>query len=170
MLLGKESVRKSTRRLVEKVGLGRMCNALLFGALCLSAPSACGDIDPAFSPGYFWMWNGRLDVPTLISQLDDMHAHGLRSVCIHPFPTNFRRGIFESHMEPDYLTSEYLDVFAKVVKRARELGMDAWLYDEGGWPSGGACGLGQCPSARSRRRQASGDTEIAWRMSRVNFA
>ncbi len=158
MLLGKESVRKSTRRLVEKVGLGRMCNALLFGALCLSALSACGDIDPAFSPGYFWMWNGRLDVPTLISQLDDMHAHGLRSVCIHPFPTNFRRGIFESHMEPDYLTSEYLDVFAKVVKRARELGMDAWLYDEGGWPSGGACGL-----------VASGDAEGRFRRRRLSI-
>ena len=87
------------------------------------------------------MWNTKLDPAALIAQLEDMHAHGMRSVCIHPFPKGFRRGILESHMEPDYLTPEYLDVFAKVVRRARELGMDAWLYDEGGWPSGGACGL-----------------------------
>ena len=115
----------------------------------LAAVIACGvgvgafavDDDPAFSPGYFWMWNAKLDVGQLIAQLEDMHAHGLRSVCIHPFPKSFRKGVLESHMEPDYLTPEYLDVFARVVKRADELGIDAWLYDEGGWPSGGACGL-----------------------------
>ena len=96
--------------------------------------------DPAFSPAYFWMWNDRLDVETLCAQLEDMRAHGLRNVCIHPFPKKFREW-FPSAMEPDYLTEEYLDVFAKVVRRAGELGMHAYLYDEGGWPSGGACGL-----------------------------
>ncbi|MBR2838465.1 MAG: DUF4838 domain-containing protein [Kiritimatiellae bacterium] len=121
------------------------------------------ECDPAFSPGYFWMWNAKLDPATLIAQLDDMHAHGIRSVCIHPVPKAFRRGRFESHMEPDYLTPEYLGVFAKVVARARELGMDAWLYDEGGWPSGGACGLvakADAKGAFCRRRLAfSGDGE-----------
>ena len=119
-----------------------MRNVLLVivGLVGLWRPCAA-ECDPAFSPGYFWMWNAKLDPAVLVSQLEDMHAHGIRSVCIHPFPMGFRRGICESHMEPDYLTPEYLDVFAQVVRRARELGMDAWLYDEGGWPSGGACGL-----------------------------
>ena len=102
--------------------------------------AGAADSDPAWSPSFFWMWNDRLDEAKLVSQLEDMRAHGLRSVCIHPFPKDFRPGRFESHMEPDYLTPEYVAVFARVVKRARELGMDAWLYDEGGWPSGGACG------------------------------
>ena len=96
--------------------------------------------DPIFSPAFFWMWNAPLDADALCSQLEDMHAHGLRNVCIHPFPKGFRPW-FPTDMEPDYLTAGYLDVFAKVVRRAGELGMHAYLYDEGGWPSGGACGL-----------------------------
>ena len=96
--------------------------------------------DPVFSPAYFWMWNGKLDTDVLCAQLEDMHAHGLRNVCIHPFPKGFRDW-FPTEMAPDYLTDGYLDVFTKVVRRAGELGMHAYLYDEGGWPSGGACGL-----------------------------
>ena len=95
--------------------------------------------DPVFSPAYFWMWNGKLDAAKLCAQLEDMHAHGLRNVCIHPFPKGFRDW-FPTEMAPDYLTDGYLDVFTKVVRRAGELGMHAYLYDEGGWPSGGACG------------------------------
>ena len=106
----------------------------LVGAKLLAA-------DPAFSPSLFWMWNAKLDLPVLLSQLEDMYAHGLRSVCVHPFPVNFRKGLYESSMSPDYLTDDFVKVFAAVVRHARELGMDAWLYDEGGWPSGGACGL-----------------------------
>lgn len=97
--------------------------------------------DPVFSPAFFWMWNDRLDADTLFAQLEDMRSHGLRNVCIHPFPKGFRPGSCPSSMDPDYLTPDYLDILAKVVHRAGELGMHAYLYDEGGWPSGGACGL-----------------------------
>ena len=96
--------------------------------------------DPVFSPAYFWMWNSSLDADALCAQLDDMRAHGLRNVCIHPFPKGFRN-YFPTEMSPGYLTDGYLDVFKKAVCRANELGMHAYLYDEGGWPSGGACGL-----------------------------
>ena len=96
--------------------------------------------DPMFSPAFFWMWNAKLEPSVLIAQLEDMHAHGLRNVCVHPFPKAFRPGQFTSEMEPDYLTPGFLDAFAKVAKRAGELGMHCYLYDEGGWPSGGACG------------------------------
>lgn len=105
----------------------------------LAIASTLGLSAAEFSPAFFWMWNRELDEAKLIAQLEDMHAHGLRSVCIHPFPVDFRKGVFESHMKPDYLTPEYLGIFAKVTKRASELGMESWLYDEGGWPSGGAC-------------------------------
>jgi hypothetical protein len=87
------------------------------------------------------MWNAPLDAAALCAQLEDMRAHGLRNVCIHPFPKGFRPASCPSKMEPDYLTPAFLDVFAAVVRRAGELGMHAYLYDEGGWPSGGACGL-----------------------------
>ena len=100
-----------------------------------------GADDPAFSPAYFWLWNDRLDPVKLCAQLEDMHAHGLRNVCIHPMPKAFRPVWCSSKMEPDYLTPEFIEVYAKVVRRAGELGMHTYLYDEGGWPSGGACGL-----------------------------
>ena len=103
-----------------------------------------------YSPGYFWLWNGRLDAGELNAQLDDMRAHGVRSVCIHPFPKGFRTQTFHSEMDPDYLTPAYLEVFSKVVDHAAELGMNAWLYDEGGWPSGGVCGKIAADDAEGR--------------------
>ncbi|MBQ6471311.1 MAG: hypothetical protein IJJ33_04965 [Victivallales bacterium] len=93
-----------------------------------------------FSPGFFWIWNDRLDVAELCAQLDDIFAHGFHSICIHPYPKGFRPLTAPSSMEPDYLTEEYLDILAAVMAHATSLGMNAWLYDEGGWPSGGACG------------------------------
>lgn len=93
------------------------------------------------SPAYFWMWNAKLDPAMLNAQLDDMYAHGMQSICIHPFPVNFRpNGVFDTSMSPDYLTQDYFKVFSNVVEHAASLGMNVWLYDEGGWPSGGACG------------------------------
>ena len=93
-----------------------------------------------YSPAYFWMWNAKLDPAKLNAQVDDMVAHGMRSLCIHPFPKNFRPGAFSTEMDPDYMTKDYLLVFSNVVEHAASLGMNVWLYDEGGWPSGGVCG------------------------------
>lgn len=117
----------------------RIFSAAVAAAVTTVVAAAQGD--PIFSPSFFWSWNGRLDVGKLCSQLEDMRAHGMRNCCIHPFPKTFRPGLFNGEMEPDYLTPEYMDVFEKVARRARELGMHLYLYDEGGWPSGGACGL-----------------------------
>lgn len=117
-------------------------------------------MDNVFSPAFFWLWNAPLDAAALCTQLEDMHAHGLRNVCIHPFPKNFRPASCPSDMTPDYLTPEFLDVFAAVIHRAGELGMHAYLYDEGGWPSGGACGLVAASDPEGRfapREMAAGD-------------
>jgi len=42
-------------------------------------------------------------------------------------------------LAPEYLSPEYPELYAYAMRRAGELGMLCWLYDEGGWPSGGAC-------------------------------
>ena len=93
-----------------------------------------------FSPSFFWLWNDKLDFEAIKRQIDDMHAHGIRALCPHPFPKAFRPGTMPSEMEPDYLTPGFMKVVAKVMDYAKSLGMHVWLYDEGGWPSGGACG------------------------------
>ena len=120
---------------------------LLLSALALAASgegfdrAAFAQPENIFTPGFFWMWNTKLEPKVLNAQLDDMVANGVRSVCIHPFPKGFRPTSCISTMEPDYLTPEYLKVFSDVVDHAADLGMSVWLYDEGGWPSGRACGL-----------------------------
>ena len=116
------------------------------------SPEAYRNPPPESSPAFFWMWNCRLDLELLCGQLDEMASNGVRNVCIHPFPKSFRPKSFHSEMSPDYMTDEYLDVYAKVVAHAKKLGMHSWLYDEGGWPSGGACGLVAASDGEGRFR------------------
>ena len=115
-------------------------------------PEAYRNPPPECSAAFFWMWNAKLDVDKLCAQLDEMAENGLRNVCIHPFPAEFRPGKFSSEMSPKYLSPEYVKVYGKVVEHAKELGMHVWLYDEGGWPSGGAAGLVAASDTEGRFR------------------
>jgi hypothetical protein len=90
-------------------------------------------------PGYFWVLDSELRLPELFAQLREMFAHGAESVCLHPLPKEFRRSAVSS-MSPPYLSEEYHAVIAAVVEECARLGMNYYLYDEGGWPSGSACG------------------------------
>ncbi|MFA6714853.1 MAG: glycosyl hydrolase [Victivallaceae bacterium] len=92
------------------------------------------------TPGYFWLLNSRLEPDMLKGQLREMAAMGARSVCMHPLPKGFRPGTMPSQMEPGYLFPEYMDIIEELVAECEKLGMNYYLYDEGGWPSGGACG------------------------------
>ena len=91
-------------------------------------------------PGYFWMINDRVDERQLIAQLRDMAAHGARSVCFHPCPPQFRPKSMPTRLDRPYLSPAYFRLIRKLVAECGRLGMNYWLYDEGGWPSGGACG------------------------------
>ncbi|MCQ2352933.1 MAG: hypothetical protein MJ033_05595 [Victivallaceae bacterium] len=92
-----------------------------------------------FAPGYFWFLNDRLDDDRLIDQLTDMAQCGARSVCPHPIPKNFRAS-FYSTMEPEYLSDKFFQKIRLIADTCAKLKMNCYLYDEGGWPSGGACG------------------------------
>lgn len=92
------------------------------------------------TPAYFWFINEKMDLELLLRQLHDMHDHGARCVCLHPLPPEFRPDIMPSRMSPPYLSPEFFKIIAALVEECRRLGMVYYLYDEGGWPSGGACG------------------------------
>jgi hypothetical protein len=96
--------------------------------------------DSFFWPGYFWFWNDHLSEEKIFSQLRYMNAVGAKSVWIIPIPKDFRPDSMPTDMQPDYLSEDYLILFANVVDEMRRLDMRLWLYDEGGWPSGSACG------------------------------
>ncbi|MDD2706642.1 MAG: glycosyl hydrolase [Verrucomicrobiae bacterium] len=125
--------------------------------------------DSCFWPGYFWAINDRMEEDLLFKQLRDMRAHDARSVCLHPLPKEFQPELFGSEMTPDYLGGDYFKIIRNVVGECARLGMNYWLYDEGGWPSGTAAGqvYARNPGAYSLRMVsfhespfAAGDTLI----------
>lgn len=91
-------------------------------------------------PGHMWIWNDRLDPEEVKRQLADMAAHGALSPMPLPEPKDFRPTNMPTRMEPGYLTPEFFGTVRVVADEASRLGLRLWLYDEGGWPSGNACG------------------------------
>ena len=79
--------------------------------------------------------------PDLIQeQLQDMQNQKLRTVCILPMPRDFRPDSTGNRLDVDYLSEQYFLRYRLAMDEVKRLGMKAWLYDEGGWPSGSATG------------------------------
>ncbi len=78
----------------------------------------------------FWSWNDRLCEDDLRRQIRDMHALGMRGFFMHA-----RGGL-----ETEYMSREWFDAVHVCVDEAKKHGMEAWAYDENGWPSGFAGG------------------------------
>ncbi len=92
------------------------------------------------APIYSWVWNAKLSHEQTDAQLDEMQRLGIRAFYIIPEPTYFRPISMPTELEPDYLTPEYFAQYEYAIRAAAARGMHCWLYDEGGWPTGGACG------------------------------
>ena len=105
------------------------------------SPSDFKSPSETFYPVYGWFWNGPITDAETEKQLLEMQRLGIRAFCIVCEPRDFRPNGIPTLTDPNYLTEPYFERYAYAVKRASELGMKCWLYDEGGWPSGGACGL-----------------------------
>lgn len=78
----------------------------------------------------FWSLNDRLEIPELERQIEKMKEAGIRGFFLHA-----RGGL-----ETPYMGDEWFDCIEACVKKAVELDMEPWLYDENGWPSGFADG------------------------------
>ena len=78
----------------------------------------------------FWSWNDKLEEEELRRQIRLMHDLGMNGFFMHA-----RGGL-----ETEYLSDEWFDCIDACVDEARKLGMEAWSYDENGWPSGFAGG------------------------------
>ncbi|MBQ9789475.1 MAG: hypothetical protein IJW31_07780 [Lentisphaeria bacterium] len=87
-------------------------------------------IDNSMRPIPFWSWNDRLSADELRSQIRSMHEAGFGGFFMHA-----RGGL-----QTPYMSKEYLECVSACVDEAAEFGMDAYLYDENGWPSGYADG------------------------------
>ena len=69
-----------------------------------------------------------------------MYESGIRAFYILGEPENFRPHARRTHLSPRYLSEEYIDLVYYAFERAEARGMYTWLYNEGGFPSGMACG------------------------------
>lgn len=91
-------------------------------------------------PAYTWLWNTRITREGIRTQLKEMHASGIRAFYVIGEPESFRPEVRRTHLYPEYLSDEYLDLLFYAYETAREMGMCMWLYNEGGFPSGMVCG------------------------------
>lgn len=96
--------------------------------------------DASYAPVYVWVWNDICTCEIIDAQLEEMQRLGIRAFYILPEPKDFRPDSMPTNLTPDYLTPDFFELCAYAVEKAKELNMICWLYDEGGWPSGGACG------------------------------
>lgn len=96
--------------------------------------------DASYAPVYVWVWNDVCSREIIDTQLEEMQNLGIRAFYVLPEPKEFRPHSMPTKLSPEYLSKEYFELCAYAVKKGKELGMRCWLYDEGGWPSGGACG------------------------------
>ncbi|MGC8972026.1 MAG: glycosyl hydrolase [bacterium] len=87
--------------------------------------------DKDYRSAPFWSWNDKLDPEELARQVRDMKSVGIGGFFMHS-----REGL-----ETPYLSKEWMSCIRRTVETAKEIGMNAWLYDEDRWPSGFAGGL-----------------------------
>ena len=78
----------------------------------------------------FWSWNDTLDKDELVRQVEWMNDVGIGGFFMHA-----RGGL-----KTEYLGKKWFECVDACAKRAKELGMEAYAYDENGWPSGFAGG------------------------------
>lgn len=96
--------------------------------------------DVSFSPVYIWVWNDICTKDIIDEQLAEMQRLGMRAFYILPEPAEFRPGSMPTNLSPGYLSEEFFELCAYAIDKGTSLGMNCWIYDEGGWPSGSACG------------------------------
>lgn len=78
----------------------------------------------------FWSWNDKLEEQELRRQIRDMKQFGMRGFFMHA-----RGGL-----GTEYMSKEWFDAVRICIDEAKKQGMEAWAYDENGWPSGFAGG------------------------------
>lgn len=94
-----------------------------------------------YRPVPFWFWNSRMRKDRIEEQIRDFHAKGIGGFFVHA-----RVGL-----ETEYLSDEWMDCIRHAVIIAHELGMEVWLYDENGFPSGiGNLKVSRVPEYRSK--------------------
>ncbi len=79
-----------------------------------------------YRPVPFWSWNDDLQPEELIRQINYMHDKGIGGFFMHA-----RGGL-----KTEYLSEKWFECIKACVEESKKVNMNAWSYDENGWPSG----------------------------------
>ena len=79
-----------------------------------------------YRPIPFWSWNDDLKIDELVRQIDVMKENGIGGFFMHA-----RGGL-----KTEYLSDRWFECINACVKESIKTDMNAWSYDENGWPSG----------------------------------
>lgn len=79
----------------------------------------------------FWSWNDKLDKDLMKWQIEEMAKAGVRGYFMHA-----RGGL-----KTEYLSDEWMECIQEGIKEGSRNELEAWAYDEEGWPSGFGGGL-----------------------------
>lgn len=85
-------------------------------------------VENQYKPIPFWSWNGKLEKEELIRQIRWMRDTGNGGFFMHA----------RSGLKTQYLSDEWMQCIEACAEEAGD--MQAWVYDENGWPSGFAGG------------------------------
>ncbi len=112
------------------------------------------DPEVSYRPHPFWSWNDKLEEGELRRQIRDMKESGQGGFFMHA-----RDGLITPYMK-----EEWFDLIRACTDEAEKCGLEAWAYDELGWPSGSAGGdipaMGDAYKMRwLRLREYDGKTE-----------
>ena len=88
---------------------------------------------------YMWFWNVAITRERVERELAEYVKAGIESIYIVPMPKDFNPEGLRTYLDPEYLSKEFFDIVEYTLRKCISLGIKPWIYDEGGWPSGGAC-------------------------------
>lgn len=83
-------------------------------------------IENKYKPLPFWSWNERLDTNETARQIKIMNASDMGGFFMHA-----RGGL-----KTEYMSEEWFENVKVGIKEAKKYNMEAWAYDENGYPSG----------------------------------
>ena len=88
---------------------------------------------------YMWFWNVAVNRERIDRELSEYAKAGVESLYIVPMPKDFSPEDLRTFLDPEYLSEEFFDLVEYTLRKCVSVGIKPWIYDEGGWPSGGAC-------------------------------
>lgn len=84
-----------------------------------------GDISEYY-PVSFWSWNTELELDRIREQIREMKNAGIGGFFMHA----------RSGLKTEYMGEDWFSAVDASIDEAGKLNMQAWVYDENGWPSG----------------------------------